>query len=134
MIHLVFLLCFFLMNPCSSAADTISSNQTFSGDQTIVSFGGNFELEFFSPGNSSKHYRGINKKVNKQTVVWVGVANRVTPIFDKNYAHLTIVDGNLVLLKESKSHIWSTGVKTPNNSSAVAAVLDDGNLVLKNGS
>ncbi|EYU29464.1 hypothetical protein MIMGU_mgv1a024471mg, partial [Erythranthe guttata] len=99
---------------------------------TTVSFGGNFELEFFSPGNSSKHYMGINKKVNKQTVVWLGVANRVTPILDKNYVHLTIVDGNLVLLKESKFHIWSTGVKTPNNSSAVAAVLDDGNLVLKN--
>ncbi|KAL7128876.1 hypothetical protein ABFS83_13G023100 [Erythranthe nasuta] len=133
MIHLfILLLCFFLKNPTSFAADTISGNQSLSGDQTIVSSGGNFELGFFSPGNSSKHYIGIwYKKVSERTVVWV--ANRETPISDKTSARLTISDGNLVLLNESQSQIWSTGVNPPTNSTA-AVLLDDGNLVLTNGS
>ncbi|KAI3457272.1 hypothetical protein Pfo_013935 [Paulownia fortunei] len=134
MIHVVFL-CFCINSFSSLAVDTISGNQTLSGDQTIVSSGGNFELGFFTPGTSSKYYIGIwYKKVSKQTVVWV--ANRETPILDKNSAQLMISDGNLVLLNESQAKIWSTDVNSTasNNSSVVAVLLDDGNLVLRDGS
>lgn len=131
MIHLVFL-CFCITSFSCLAADTISRNATLSGDQTIVSSGGNFELGFFSPGNSSKHYIGIwYKKVGKLTVVWV--ANRETPVLDKNSAQLKILDGNLVLLNESQTKIWSTDTNST-ASDVVAVLLDDGNLVLRDGS
>ncbi|KAL3647163.1 hypothetical protein CASFOL_008131 [Castilleja foliolosa] len=133
-IHLLFLS--FAINFFSClAADTISGNQTLSGNQTIVSSGDNFELGFFKPGNSSKFYIGIwYRKVRTQTLVWV--ANRVDPILDSNSAQLTFSDGNLVLLNESKSIIWSTGLNSTayNHSSVVAVLLDGGNLVLRDGS
>ncbi|KAK1422883.1 hypothetical protein QVD17_18172 [Tagetes erecta] len=47
---------------------------------------------------------------------------------------ICIVEGNLVLLNESKLPIWSTNVtSTTSFNSAVAVILDDGNLVLRNG-
>ncbi|XP_021811187.1 G-type lectin S-receptor-like serine/threonine-protein kinase B120 isoform X3 [Prunus avium] len=46
----ILLLCLFLKCHISLAADTISADQSLSGDQTIVSAGGVFELGFFKPG------------------------------------------------------------------------------------
>ncbi|KAK6142497.1 hypothetical protein DH2020_022845 [Rehmannia glutinosa] len=113
---------------------TISANQTLSGNQTLISSGGNFELGFFTPGKSSKYYLGIwYKKVRQQTLIWV--ANRETPILDNKSAELKILDGNLVLFNESKTKIWSTNVNpTPSNISTIAVLLDNGNLVLRDGS
>ncbi|KAI7744509.1 hypothetical protein M8C21_006202, partial [Ambrosia artemisiifolia] len=68
--------------------DTISANQSLSGNQTIISNGENFELGFFKP----------------------------------------------VLLNESKEAIWSTNVTTTSLNSVTAILLDDGNLVLRDGS
>ncbi|KAL6535851.1 hypothetical protein OROHE_012695 [Orobanche hederae] len=134
-IHLLFL-CFFIQFCSCLAADTISANQTLSGNETIVSSGGHFELGFFTPGNSSKFYIGIwYKKVRIQTIVWV--ANRETPVLDINSARFTISDGNLLLLNESQSVVWSTDLSNTtdsNNSSVVAVLLDNGNLVLRDGS
>ncbi|XP_051140765.1 G-type lectin S-receptor-like serine/threonine-protein kinase At2g19130 [Andrographis paniculata] len=119
----------------ADAADSISGNQTLSGDQTIVSSGENFVLGFFHPGNSSRYYIGIwYKKVEKPTIVWV--ANRETPVLDKNSSHLRILDGNLVLLNEAGSQVWSTSLSSTSNtstssSSVVAVLLDNGNLVLR---
>uniref|UniRef100_A0A7N2MDS0 Receptor-like serine/threonine-protein kinase n=1 Tax=Quercus lobata TaxID=97700 RepID=A0A7N2MDS0_QUELO len=42
-------ICLSLNNHLSLGADTISANQPLSGDQTISSNGGNFELGFFTP-------------------------------------------------------------------------------------
>lgn len=66
-------------------------------------------------------------------MVWV--ANRETPVADPNSAKLLISDGNLVLLNELGAKIWSTEVNStsPNTSSLEAALLDDGNFVLRNG-
>nr|GME02642.1 G-type lectin S-receptor-like serine/threonine-protein kinase At2g19130 [Ipomoea batatas] len=129
-------LSFSLTAHLSHGADTISANQSLSGDQTIVSSGGgNFELGFFKPGKASRYYIGIwYKKVSTQTVVWV--ANRETPVSDKTSAELKIVDGNLVLLNESKISIWSTNISSSSASSnSVSAILqDDGNLILSDGS
>ncbi|KAL8502232.1 hypothetical protein ACS0TY_021374 [Phlomoides rotata] len=134
MIHLIFL-CFSINAFSSLAAATISESQTLSGDQTLVSTGGNFELGFFSPGKSSKHYIGIwYRKVAQRTIVWV--ANRETPVLDKKSAQFMISNGNLVLFNDSKSIIWSTNVTSTNsnNSAVVAELLDDGNLVLRDAS
>ncbi|XP_057455423.1 G-type lectin S-receptor-like serine/threonine-protein kinase At2g19130 [Lotus japonicus] len=126
------ILFFSFLNPPPSLAalTTISGNQSLSGDQTLVSKGGTFELGFFKPGNnSSNYYIGMwYKKVSQPTFVWV--ANRDHPISDKKTAKLTISGGNLVLFDGSSNQVWSTNI-TNNSGSVVAVLLDSGNLVLR---
>lgn len=122
-------LCFCLNTHLSYGADTISANQSLSGDQTIISSGGRFKLGFFKPGNSSNYYIGMwYEKVVKQTAVWV--ANREKPVLDKNSAELKILDGNLVLVDGSRTPIWSTNISSSKSNSLVAVLQDDGNLIL----
>nr|KAJ0216491.1 hypothetical protein LSAT_V11C300118280 [Lactuca sativa] len=129
------LLCFSLTITISSGATTISVNQPLSGDYTIISEGEQFELGFFKPGNSANYYIGIwYKKIKSNPLSIVWVANRETPVSDRFRSELKIIDGNLVLLNESKSQIWSTNVSTTTTlKSAIAVILDDGNLVLREG-
>ncbi|XP_048434066.1 receptor-like serine/threonine-protein kinase SD1-8 isoform X2 [Pyrus x bretschneideri] len=95
-----------------------------------------FELGFFKPGQLSNYYIGIwysKQVVSEMTVVWV--ANREIPVFDRFSSVLSILDGNLVLLNESKTPVWSTNLNSTTNSGSVQAfLLDSGNLVLKAGS
>ncbi|XP_028796042.1 G-type lectin S-receptor-like serine/threonine-protein kinase At2g19130 [Neltuma alba] len=124
------LLCFSFHTVPSLAADTISANQTLSGDQTIISSGGVFELGFFKPGNSSNYYIGIwYKKISQRTIVWV--ANRDSPVSDKNSAKLVVSNGNLILLNGSQIPVWSTNLTSTTSKSVVAVLLDSGNLVLR---
>ncbi|KAB2610569.1 receptor-like serine/threonine-protein kinase SD1-8 [Pyrus ussuriensis x Pyrus communis] len=122
-------LCLFLKLHVSSATDSVTANQSLSGDQTIVSAGGIFELGFFELGG--RYYISIwysNQVVSASTIVWV--ANREQPVFDKFSSVLTILDGNLLLSNESKTPVWSTNVTSNNFSSVKAVLLDTGNLVL----
>ncbi|KAK1372647.1 hypothetical protein POM88_028840 [Heracleum sosnowskyi] len=126
-------ICFFINIRFSLGADSISSYQSLSGDKTIVSSGGNFQLGFFQPGNFSKYYIGIwFKKVSPQTIVWV--ANRHRSVTDKYSSELKVVDGNLVLFDETHTEVWSTNTKSHESYNVVAVLLDEGNLVLRNGS
>ncbi|KAK1567294.1 hypothetical protein Q3G72_010485 [Acer saccharum] len=129
----VFFICFSLKSHVSIGADTISANQSLSGDQTIVSAGGVFALGFFKPGNSSNYYIGIwYKKMSRQNVVWV--ANRDKPISDRYSSVLRFTNGNLVLFNESKKPIWSTNLNsttTTTSTSIEALLLNEGNLVLR---
>ncbi|KAJ6828236.1 uncharacterized protein M6B38_364155 [Iris pallida] len=113
----------------SVAVDFISRNQTISGDQTIISEGGKFELGFYSQGN----FIAVWYKNTDGTPVWV--ANRGNPVKFTVLSELKISDdGNLVLFDQLNSQIWSTGVPFINSSSPVAVLLDSGNLVLRDGS
>ncbi|KAM0952388.1 putative protein kinase RLK-Pelle-SD-2b family [Dioscorea sansibarensis] len=117
---------------CSShASDSITSNQSLSGGQMLTSTGGNYLLGFFTKDNSSGNfYIGIwYKKVSELTPVWV--ANRATPVSDitKSLFHIS-KNGNLALLDQSKSLIWSTNATISSDSSTVAVLQDNGNLVL----
>ncbi|KAJ8433622.1 hypothetical protein Cgig2_023561 [Carnegiea gigantea] len=104
-----------LIVPLSLAADRITARNSLSGKQTIVSSGGFFELGFFSPS------------------VWV--ANRETPISDTLNSELKILNGNLVLTNEAKSHVWSTNLTNPISANLLEAVLgDSGNLILRESS
>ncbi|XP_023741773.1 G-type lectin S-receptor-like serine/threonine-protein kinase At2g19130 [Lactuca sativa] len=128
LVRILVLLCFSLT---ITRGNTISANQSLSGNQTMISEREKFELGFFKAGNSSNYYVGIwYKKVfsNPPTIVWV--ANRETPVSDIFQSELKIINGNLVLLNESKFQIWSTNVTTTSTSS-IAVLLDDGNLVLR---
>ncbi|WOH05693.1 hypothetical protein DCAR_0625113 [Daucus carota subsp. sativus] len=125
-------ICFFINFYTSFGADSISANHSLSGNQTIVSSGGKYELGFFKPGKSSKYYIGIwFKEISEQTVVWV--ANREKPVSNKHSSELKVVDGNLVLFDERQTQVWSTETNSA-FPSPVAVLLDDGNFVLRNGS
>ncbi|XP_020415075.1 G-type lectin S-receptor-like serine/threonine-protein kinase At4g27290 isoform X2 [Prunus persica] len=129
----ILLLCLFLKSHISLAADTISADESLSGDQTIVSADGVFELGFFKPGIFSYNYVGIwysEQVVSERTIVWV--ANREIPVADRFSSVLRISDGNLILFSESKTPVWSTNLASTTTSGSVQAVLlDSGNLVLR---
>lgn len=122
-----------LCSNLSHGADTISANQSLTGDQTIISAGGVFVLGFFKPGNTSNYYIGMwYNKVSQPTIVWV--ANRDTPISDRFSSQLKILNGNLVLLNGSQTPIWSTNLTSSTSISVEAVLHDTGNLVLRDGS
>ncbi|KAH7662286.1 S-receptor-like serine/threonine-protein kinase protein [Dioscorea alata] len=121
----------------SQATDTmitISPGQGLSGNQTLVSKGGNFELGFFSPGNSHKYYIGIwYKKIPQKDVIWV--ANRVNPISNPSTSLLKLSNnGNLVLFNQSGSQVWSSNSTVSTSNSTFGELLDNGNLVIRNNS
>ncbi|KAF8414028.1 hypothetical protein HHK36_002027 [Tetracentron sinense] len=124
--------CLFFISKFSVAVDTISPNQTITGSQTLVSAGEIFELGFFSRGSSNKRYLGIwFKRILPQTVVWV--ANRNNPLTNSSGALTIGLDGNIVLLNQTETVIWSSNSSSvPKNP--VAQLLDSGNLVLRDGS
>ena len=73
--------------------DTILQGQSITTSQTIISAAGNFELGFFSPGNSTNYYVGIwYKKVSNQTIVWV--ANREYAFKNPSVVLTVSTDGN----------------------------------------
>ncbi|KAI3859885.1 hypothetical protein MKX03_012428, partial [Papaver bracteatum] len=117
------------------AADTISSGDSLTGNQTIISKGDRFVLGFFRPGTSPNYYIGIwysYNRVSVQTVVWV--ANRDAPILDPSSSMLTLLDGNLVLLGGfSNTPIWSTNLASRTLNTTQVVLGDDGNLVLRDG-
>ncbi|KAJ4980839.1 hypothetical protein NE237_031676 [Protea cynaroides] len=130
----VLFLCFSLNSRICIGASNLFVGQSISGDQTIVSEGnGNFELGFFTPGNNSQnYYLGIwYSKLSQFTPVWV--ANRDKPLSDKKSSQLKLLeDGNLVVLDSSNTIIWSTNLTSTSSNSTEVALLDFGNLVLRN--
>ncbi|GAB4825042.1 hypothetical protein Ancab_007915 [Ancistrocladus abbreviatus] len=128
----ILFLCFTLLIPPYHGADTITANQTLSGNQTILSAGEKFELGFFQPGNSSDYYIGVwysKSLVQDQTIVWV--ANRDSPVSDKYSSEFKILNGNLVITNGSKTPVWSTNVTLPASGPVEAVLQDEGNLVLR---
>jgi hypothetical protein len=123
----LFILFFF---PFCGAIDSLTPNQSIEDGQYLVSKEKNFELGFFSPGNSSNRYLGIRFfKVKEQTLVWV--ANRNDPINGSAGSVLSIDQrGNLVLYDNYNRSRWSTNVSIRGTTSTVAQLLDTGNLVL----
>ncbi|CAA2954064.1 G-type lectin S-receptor-like serine threonine-kinase At4g27290 [Olea europaea subsp. europaea] len=113
----------------STAIDIINTTQIIRDGDTLVSYGGIFELGFFSPGNSKNRYLGTwYKKMPGRTVVWV--ANKETPIRSTSGILKIIEPGFLVIMDDSNNTIWSS------NTSRVAQtpilqLLDSGNLVLR---
>ncbi|PON80491.1 Bulb-type lectin domain containing protein [Parasponia andersonii] len=82
---------------------------------------------------SSPYYIGMwYIEFLKHSIVWV--ANRDKSVSDVFFPELKISDGNLVLFDESKIPVRSTNVKNSNISSVQAVLLDNGNLVLNDGS
>ncbi|XP_024027998.1 G-type lectin S-receptor-like serine/threonine-protein kinase At4g27290 [Morus notabilis] len=118
-----------LFQTVSSAVDSIHSFESISDGTTLVSKEGSFEFGFFSLGNSKNRYVGIwYKNIPIRTVVWV--ANRCNPIND-SFGLLTVNStGNLVLMYQNKSVVWSTN-SSKQAKKPLVQLLDSGNLVLR---
>ncbi|KAA8526886.1 hypothetical protein F0562_008885 [Nyssa sinensis] len=106
---------------------SLTSNQSISDGDTLVSLGQRFELGFFSPGSSKNRYLGIWYKNAPGTVVWV--ANREKPITDSYGVLIISTNGTLVLLNQMKSLIWSSNISRVAGS-PIVQLLDSGNLVI----
>ncbi|CAM0884022.1 unnamed protein product [Alopecurus aequalis] len=118
----------------AGAADTFTIDRPLVGNQrALVSKSGKFALGFFEPDNSGRWYIGIwYNEIPGQVPVWV--ANRDSPVSIPKSSRLTISsDGNMVLLDDSRSVVWSTNM-TAITSSTVGVILDTGNLVLADAS
>ncbi|KAF8023935.1 hypothetical protein BT93_F1209 [Corymbia citriodora subsp. variegata] len=112
----------------STAADTLNSGWSIKDGETLVSSGLSFVLGFFSPGNSKNRYFSIWYKITPEIVVWV--ANRDNPLTDSHGVLTFSRDGDLVLVNQLKSVIWSSNLSMVLEN-PVAQLLDTGNLVLR---
>ena len=117
------------LSQISLAIDTITQSQSLPDGSSLVSNDGTFKLGFFSPGSSTNRYVGIwYKNIPVQTVVWV--ANRDHPINDNSSVLSISKDGNLVLLSQNHTLLWSTNATTK-ALNPIVQLLDNGNLVLR---
>ncbi|MED6157126.1 hypothetical protein PIB30_020445 [Stylosanthes scabra] len=118
------------LHQVSSTNDTITQSEPLHDDgSTITSKGGIFELGFFNPGSSTNRYIGIwYKNISVKRVVWV--ANRDDPIKDNSGVLHISEGGNLVLSTKNQTLVWSAN-STATAKTAVARLLDSGNLVLR---
>ncbi|CAI9087671.1 OLC1v1021806C2 [Oldenlandia corymbosa var. corymbosa] len=120
----------------SFAIDFLSPNQVLvDNGGTLVSAGQKFELGFFGPsGVLTERYVGIwFKNIPEQTVVWV--ANKDSPLQNSSGVLTITPTGNIVIIDNStNSIIWSANTDSKPVSDPVLQLLDNGNLVLKDGS
>ncbi|XP_048332791.2 G-type lectin S-receptor-like serine/threonine-protein kinase At4g27290 isoform X2 [Ziziphus jujuba] len=126
LLSIIFLLIFF--TEISWAADAISGTQSITGNSTLVSKDGNFEMGFFSPDGSTNRYVGIwYKDISARAVVWV--ANRQNPINDSSGTLMINSTGHLVLSQKS-GVVWSANPAKPIQT-PILQLLDSGNLVVR---
>uniref|UniRef100_A0A2N9J704 Receptor-like serine/threonine-protein kinase n=1 Tax=Fagus sylvatica TaxID=28930 RepID=A0A2N9J704_FAGSY len=120
-----------LLSGFSNASDSITQSQTISEGRALASADGSFELGFFSPGSSTNRYLGIwYKNIPVITVIWV--ANRNNPIKDLSGVLKINTTGNLVLLSQNSSLVWSAN-STKQALNPTLQLLETGNLVLRDG-
>lgn len=117
----------FFSGVIGAADDTITPRSVLTGNQTIVSKNGTFELGFFKPSGADKWYVGIwYAGISLKTYVWV--ANRETPVGASAALKFT-EDGRLAVVDADNASVWETGNRRSAASRAV--ILDTGNLVLE---
>ncbi|XP_058771666.1 G-type lectin S-receptor-like serine/threonine-protein kinase B120 [Vicia villosa] len=135
------LLCFLCFCSEFSGAASTSRDSIKHGDfirdregEALVSNDFNFVMGFFGFQNSSSRYVGIwYYNIPGPQVIWV--ANRNKPINGSNGSFTMSTNGNLVILDENETQLWSTNVSIAQNNKNNSEVVlqDDGNLVLSNG-
>ncbi|KAL6651964.1 hypothetical protein ACP70R_010889 [Stipagrostis hirtigluma subsp. patula] len=112
------------------ASDTLSNGGNITDGKTLVSAGGAFTLGFFSPtGVPAKRYLGIWFTASPDAVCWV--ANRDTPLNNTSGALVIGSTGSLHLLDGAGQAAWSSNTTGGASASAVAQLLESGNLVVR---
>ena len=113
------------------AVDAINAQtQSISDGKSLVSKDGNFELGFFTPGNSKNRYLGIwYKNIPSKTIVWV--ANRDKPINDSSgFLKMNSTSNVVLFMDQNKTVVWHTN-SSKQAQSPILQLLDSGNLVLR---
>ncbi|GJN38159.1 hypothetical protein PR202_gb27175 [Eleusine coracana subsp. coracana] len=113
------------------ARDTILPGEGLSGNQTLVSKNGVFELGFFSGGPGIYHFLGVRFKKMPRTTPKFWVGDRIV-ITDLPGASLEVF-GSSLYIKEGGASLWWSPVAGdgPPPAAAVAVLLDNGNLVVR---
>ncbi|KAM0858070.1 hypothetical protein ACQ4PT_048042 [Festuca glaucescens] len=130
--YLLILFCLPLMlhpgTPAVNAPDTFDSGRNITDGDTLVSAGGSFTMGFFSLGVPARRYLGIWFSVSEDAVCWV--ANRDRPI-NGSSGVLVLGDGGRLLLLDGGGQVMWSSNETGAGTSAVAELLDSGNLVVR---
>ncbi|GLJ32929.1 hypothetical protein SUGI_0663310 [Cryptomeria japonica] len=106
--------------------DTLSLGASITGNQTIISENGTFELGFFSPNGTTNWYIGIwYANITEKTIVWV--ANRENPARNRSGVLKLSKEGDLELFDAEGASLWSADTS---NKASRAVILDSGNLVM----
>ncbi|TVT97936.1 hypothetical protein EJB05_56788, partial [Eragrostis curvula] len=112
------------------ARDTILPGESMSGNQTLVSENGVFELGFFSPGPGLYHFLGVRfKNMTTSPRFWVGDRIFIT---DLPGAALEDIGSSLYIKEDGYSLWWSSVAEdAAPPATAMAILLDTGNLVVR---
>jgi hypothetical protein len=119
----------------ASVTDTILPGAGISGNQTLVSKNGDFELGFFLPGVGIHRFLGVRFKKMPGTSPTFWVGDRVV-ISDISAAALEVFGGSLCIT-EAGSTLWCSSVAgagpgpPPPSAAAAAVLLGNGNLVVR---
>lgn len=114
-----------------SASNKIRQGEILRDGDKIISPKGKFNLGFFSPKGSNQRYLGIwYADVPVISVVWV--ANRDSPVSDRNGVFTIEKNGNLVVKDGRGDLLWSTNVSVIETTNSTVSLLDTGNLVILN--
>jgi hypothetical protein len=123
---LFFTILSFFTSKFASSLDTLTATESLVNGQTLISTSQDFELGFFTPGNSRNWYVGIWYKNIPRTYVWV--ANRDNPLTNSS-GTFKILNQSIVLFDRAENLIWSSNQTNARNP--VMQLLDSGNLVLR---
>ncbi|GLJ32898.1 hypothetical protein SUGI_0662670 [Cryptomeria japonica] len=117
------------LKSCDAAVeggDALSLDTLLTGNQTIISKNGTFELGFFNPNGTSNWYVGIwYANMAAKTYVWV--ANRETPARNRSSVLKLSKEGDLGLFDPTGASLWSVNVT---KKAFQAVILDSGNFVM----
>ncbi|GLJ52694.1 hypothetical protein SUGI_1121730 [Cryptomeria japonica] len=105
--------------------NTLFLGDSLTGNQTIISMNGMFELGFFNTNGSNNWYIGIWYAKVPETKVWV--ANRETPARDRPGILNLSREGHLGLFDAKGGSVWSVNVS---KNASKAVILDSGNFLM----
>ncbi|GLJ32938.1 hypothetical protein SUGI_0663460 [Cryptomeria japonica] len=116
---------FIQLKSCGTAiegGDTLSLDTSLTGNQTIISMNGTFELGFFNPNGTSNWYIGIwYANMAEKTYVWV--TNRETPARNRSSVLKLSKEGDLGLFNATGASLWWANVT---KKAFQAVILDSG--------
>ncbi|CAI9759528.1 unnamed protein product [Fraxinus pennsylvanica] len=125
------ILLWFMEGRLCTGSDKLSEGDSLSGNDTIISEKGTFEMGFFSKktGTSDNLYLGIwYKDFEEKTIVWI--ANRRTPLRNMPSSKL-VISGNGIVLFDEFDMVWSSRMSSLYLASVEAVLLDSGDLVVR---
>ncbi|GLJ32910.1 hypothetical protein SUGI_0662930 [Cryptomeria japonica] len=106
--------------------DALSLDTSITGNQTLISKNGTFELGFFNPKGTNNWYIGIwYAHMTEKTFVWV--ANRETPSRNGSGVLKLSKGGHLELFDAEGASLWFANIS---NKASRAVILDSGNFLI----